>query len=326
MALWRQGARALGTAAEVRVPLSTAPEENGACLADLSGRSKRIVTMNASRSLREAVETMGNKLASSVLVEKDGDVVGIIKESNIIDLIACSEDRNLPEVNVGSVMDTKIQFASPESTVQTALRVLHETKLDYVPVAEVPVEGYVKEGQVKSMLSANVIIQQVCDNPQVEKALELSVKTFTKLKEQRLKEAKDSKPFVLNTLLEDDLSVSEIIRQMHKHQKGSVAVMEDCRDVFMLKGIVTEQDIIRRALCKNVNLRETSVADIMTSSNLITVTSKDTLLTCVNKMNLEGIRHLPVVSHKGTQVLSMISSKDIIAFLCDLADKTAQNE
>lgn len=85
---------------------------------------------------------------------------------------------------------------------------------------------------------------------------------------------------------------------------GALAVMEDGN----LLGIISERDVIRRAICKGRAMDDTTVADIMTR-NPCTVTADDSLANAMGTMVDGGFRHLPVTLNGA--VYGMLSMRDI---------------
>lgn len=142
-----------------------------------------------------------------------------------------------------------------------------------------------------------------------------TAKTLMKLQQEKLKEGSKQR-IVLNTFISDKISILDAIQEMCKYDLGSVAVMDEVRGEPLLKGIVTEQDIIRRAINLNLDVATTPLTDIMTSKNLKKAKMTTPLLRCASKMFDNDIRHLPVLSNKG-HILGMVSSFDLVSYFND---------
>jgi len=65
--------------------------------------SKNLVVINADKTVREAVQMMADRNLGSLLVRKDGQIVGILEESDIIKNLL-SKDLNAYVVKVETVM------------------------------------------------------------------------------------------------------------------------------------------------------------------------------------------------------------------------------
>lgn len=106
--------------------------------------------------------------------------------------------------------------------------------------------------------------------------------------------------------------VQEVIRLMNQHRVGAVLVLEE--DV--LRGIITERDILRALDGGKIDIDRTPVEELM-STDLVTCSEEDTLDTAMAAMshNRTGarIRHLPIL--RDEHVVGVVSIGDIVATL-----------
>lgn len=75
-------------------------------------------------------------------------------------------------------------------------------------------------------------------------------------------------------------------------------------------GIITEQDLVRKCVLKNVLPSKTLVDDIM-ESNLIVVREEQNIEEAITLMRDHNVRHLPVMNKK-EQFVGFITGKDIL--------------
>lgn len=101
------------------------------------------------------------------------------------------------------------------------------------------------------------------------------------------------------------ISVKEALRIMAENDIGSVVVIENGQ----LEGIMTERDYSRKIILMNRNSRDTSVGEIMTR-NLPKVSPTDTIEYCMELMNANHIRYLPVFENE--QLSGVVSISDLI--------------
>jgi len=73
-------------------------------------------------------------------------------------------------------------------------------------------------------------------------------------------------------------------------------------------GIVTERDLIERALCKDLDLNTAKIEEIM-STNVITIGMDKKIMAAVDVMRDNKIKKLPVV-HNGA-IIGIITSTDV---------------
>ncbi|GIH66025.1 CBS domain-containing protein [Microbispora siamensis] len=88
-----------------------------------------------------------------------------------------------------------------------------------------------------------------------------------------------------------DASVVQAAMLMREHNIGDVLVTEDDR----LYGVVTDRDIVVRAVAESRDLTETPVGACCSSSGLATVTPDQDATQALNLMRHKAIRRIPVV-------------------------------
>jgi CBS domain-containing protein len=74
-------------------------------------------------------------------------------------------------------------------------------------------------------------------------------------------------------------------------------------------GIITETDIVRKAVASGANVSKSKVKDFM-ETNLVTITPKADIYDALVEMKDHGIRHLPVVD--SGKVVGLLTVKDIL--------------
>lgn len=112
-------------------------------------------------------------------------------------------------------------------------------------------------------------------------------------------------------VLDVDQSLKEAIAMMQVKQFGCVLVTRG----DALAGILTERDIVLKALNPRLDLEATKIERIMTPGPE-KVGPDDTIAAVMNAMHVGGYRHLPVVDEHNTPV-AVISVKDIIGFIVE---------
>jgi CBS domain-containing protein len=113
-------------------------------------------------------------------------------------------------------------------------------------------------------------------------------------------------------------SVYEAIKLMGEKNIGALLVMEGDN----LIGILSERDYARKVVLKGKSSRETMVKDIMTE-NVLTVTTSDTIETCMEIMTQKHIRHLPIL--EAGKVLGMISIGDVVNAIIKTQKETIEH-
>ena len=102
-----------------------------------------------------------------------------------------------------------------------------------------------------------------------------------------------------------DNTVYEAIQAMATKRVGALLVMKK----LTLEGILSERDYAREVILKGRSSTDTRVAEIMTS-NIISVSSTDSVESSLAVMTENHIRHLPVVD--GNKVVGVLSIGDLV--------------
>ena len=109
-----------------------------------------------------------------------------------------------------------------------------------------------------------------------------------------------------------DITLLECARIMSEKHVGTVVIKDNEHSL----GILTEQDIVRKAVAKGVNVNE-RVKDFM-ETKLITISPNADIYDALIKMRDNNIRHLPVV--EDNKMLGLLTIKDILKIEPELFD------
>jgi len=100
-------------------------------------------------------------------------------------------------------------------------------------------------------------------------------------------------------------TVLDALRIMAEKNIGSVMVIENGRYL----GLVSERDYSRKVILKGKHSDDTTVAEIM-SSDLPSVTPKDSVEHCMSLMTKNNIRYVPVFENE--KLVGLISMSDVV--------------
>ena len=103
------------------------------------------------------------------------------------------------------------------------------------------------------------------------------------------------------------VSVVSAAKKMQTERIGSLLVKKGKK----LVGIVTDTDIVRRAVSTNKNLGKLTVEKIMTSP-ICTIEGSQSVDDAQDMMGDLGIRHLAVT--KGGEIVGVVSVRDLLLF------------
>jgi len=113
------------------------------------------------------------------------------------------------------------------------------------------------------------------------------------------------------------ITVYEALVTMSEKNIGAILVIED----NVLKGILSERDYARKIALKAKSSKKTFVHEIM-AENVITVKPTDDLDYCMELMNRNKIRHLPVSENE--TIIGIISIGDVVKSIMDVQKDTIQ--
>jgi signal-transduction protein with cAMP-binding, CBS, and nucleotidyltransferase domain len=108
-----------------------------------------------------------------------------------------------------------------------------------------------------------------------------------------------------------DITLLECARIMSEKHVGTVVVKD-----WNSLGILTEQDIVRKAVAKGLNVEEK--AKRFMETKLITISPDADIYDALIKMKDNNIRHLPVV--ESNQMVGLLTIKDILKIEPQLFD------
>lgn len=110
-------------------------------------------------------------------------------------------------------------------------------------------------------------------------------------------------------------SVTDAVRAMKGEHRGVVLVTEDGTPASSVIGIFTERDVLFRIVDGGRNPATIALRDVMTPEPEC-VTEEQTIAEALNRMNVGGFRHVPVVDYCGRPVF-VVSVRDVVQFLVD---------
>ena len=110
-----------------------------------------------------------------------------------------------------------------------------------------------------------------------------------------------------------EIYLEEAAKLMKKKDIGSLVILEEDK----LKGIITEWDIVRKAVAVGKKPKDTKAKDIM-EAKLVKISPDSDIYDALLKMRNNDIRHLPVV--RKNKLLGFLTLKDILKIQPELFD------
>lgn len=125
----------------------------------IGGRTREVISCEASLPLREAVSLLSRERIGALPVLDSGQVVGIFSERDVIHQLE-ADGPALLERTVGEVMTAPAITVTPETTVLEALGLMTRRRVRHLPV--------VKGGRIVDFVSIGDLVKYRIDHIQSE--------------------------------------------------------------------------------------------------------------------------------------------------------------
>ena len=111
------------------------------------------------------------------------------------------------------------------------------------------------------------------------------------------------------------MTVTEAARIMRDQHVGCLPVVEVTGDGKSIVGLITDRDIVLSVVACELEPQTMTVGDVMTTE-LVTVSSADTLSDVLYAMHQRGVRRVPVVSARGV-LQGIVALDDVLEAITD---------
>ena len=124
--------------------------------------SKPVIVIGKNNTLREAAKEMAEKgVGSLVVVDEEGNVVGIVTERDVVRAVAEGKDFETP---VSEIMTPDVLTVSPETSVLKAIEMMKMHNVRHLPVAtDEEVVGMVSLRDLAFAVAAEMIIKRILE-------------------------------------------------------------------------------------------------------------------------------------------------------------------
>src|SRR6202162_2978139 len=114
-------------------------------------------------------------------------------------------------------------------------------------------------------------------------------------------------------------TLAETIGRMREASRGCALVI----DAGRLVGIFTERDVLMRVVGRPIDLERTAIGNYRTRYP-VTLPSDSSVAFVLNRMLIEGFRHVPLVDEQGRPT-AVISMRMLIEYLSDFLNRDLLN-
>lgn len=120
-------------------------------------------------------------------------------------------------------------------------------------------------------------------------------------------------------VVEADATLAETIGRMREASRGCALVI----DAGRLVGIFTERDVLMRVVGRSIDFERTGIRGYMTRDP-VTLPSDSSVAFVLNRMLIEGFRHVPLVDEQGRPT-AVVSMRLLIEYLSDFFNRDLLN-
>lgn len=118
--------------------------------------------------------------------------------------------------------------------------------------------------------------------------------------------------------IESGASLTEAARRMSEENVGCLLAIDDGR----LVGMLTDRDIVTRAVLEGKDLEKCKVGDYMTKE-VVTAIPQTDILEAAKMMNAYQVRRLPIL--EGREVVGIVSIADVAAYAESILGEVAKS-
>jgi len=291
----------------------------------LAGKPSTIVSPRT--TLQETGMMMAEARKAALVVES-GRLVGIFGFKDMMSR-AIAKELPLDLTPVSTVMTPNPEAVSPDTTVMEALQIMHDNKFLTLPVCESngSVIGIVDvmdcvyasggaEGW-RSIFSSAMECDDVTETASVHSYRSASVRSGKKPQKDNSRPVSKLRP--KKPILQNESETVLAVTQMLASKRGDAAIITS--DGGGLAGIITDTDVTRRVVAKQLSASTTIVSSVMTA-NPTCVTMSDSAMDALITMVENRFRHLPVTDDNG----AIVGVLDIAKCLNDAITKLERTQ
>ncbi|EJK66050.1 hypothetical protein THAOC_13058, partial [Thalassiosira oceanica] len=290
----------------------------------LAGKPSTIVEPTTSIQATGCLMAEARKAA---LVVDKGRLVGIFGFKDMMTR-AIAKEKPLEMTPVSQVMTPNPESVSPDTTVLEALQIMHDNRFLTLPVCESngSVVGIVDvmdcvyaSGGAEGWKSIFASAIDCDDTASVNSFQSGSVQRTVRSSKSTPKDVSVSKLRPKAPMVSPSTDTVLAVTQMLASKRGDAAIITDTNGG--LAGIITDTDVTRRVVAKELHPSTTHVSDVMTANpSCVSMSSSatDAMLTMIDNR----FRHLPVTDDSG----AVVGVLDIAKCLTDAISKLERSQ
>ena len=117
----------------------------------LKHKGYQVTTVGPTASIAEVAEVLAtHRIGAALVMDRADQLLGIISERDIVRSLAANGGHTL-EMTAGQLMTRALQIASPDTTVEEAMRMMTEGRFRHLPVID--------HGRVTGLISIGDVVK-----------------------------------------------------------------------------------------------------------------------------------------------------------------------
>jgi CBS domain-containing protein len=117
---------------------------------------KNVITLDHDKSALDAAQLLKEKEISFLVIEKEGNPVGLVTERDIVRKIA-SEDKKSSDLSIQEIMSEKFKWVKPEDDIEDAIQKMLNNNIRRLLVLDKLV-GVITQTDLASFLRSKLLI------------------------------------------------------------------------------------------------------------------------------------------------------------------------
>lgn len=236
--------------------------------------TREVITTREGECVAKAAKIMSQNKISCIVVMRDGEIIGMLTERDILNKILAME-KDPVKVMVDEIMTSPVISINPDYTIVGASKLMEENNIRRIPVVESDqLIGIITQSDISNAMSS------IWKN--VGSIMTRDVVT-----------------------IKEDENVSNAAKIMSKRNISCLVVMNDGEVI----GILTENDLMRKIIAEGKNPGDLLVRNIMTSP-VIFVDPDYIVLKASRLMKKKGIRRIPII--KNGRLQGIVTQDDLV--------------
>lgn len=238
--------------------------------------TEEVITISSEETGSSAAKAMSDNGVSCIVVENNGDIVGIITVKDFLSRIA-NKNWDWDRMAVREIMSSPVECVSPDLPVLNAITIMEAKRIKRLPVVD-------KKRLVGIVVQTDMIrsLTTYCIWKDIAQIMNCTL-----------------------AVVQTKATVEEAVRIMNFHDISCAIVLEGDK----IRGIITERDVLRRVIASQIDPAQIQIEKVMTSP-VVTIPPHHSVFSAYKIMDEKHIHRLVVMDNG--QLCGIVTQTDIL--------------